>query len=140
MSDTQKELYSRIYAHSKSMWDEHLNDAKKNKTSAKAALKLPTRGVVEDKNGKTLSMHAFLSNILMQLRKTANHPVLYRAFYNDETIKEISEEAHNIIPKFQELTIDESVQEITKMSDWEINGLCTKLPKVSHHCLNRGIA
>jgi len=103
------------------VWEKHVKDAEKNGKSMETMLK--TRGVVEE-DGKTITMHSFLNNILMQLRKTANHPILIRAFYNDETITEIAKILKETNPLNDNDSLEDVARELRKDSDWALHKLC----------------
>jgi SWI/SNF-related matrix-associated actin-dependent regulator 1 of chromatin subfamily A len=69
------------------------------------------------------------SNIVMQLRKAADHPLLFRQIYNDDTIKQMAKE---IMKEERYLDADEQYiyEDMEVMSDFELNTLCQQF-KVS---------
>jgi len=129
---SKKKLYDSIYMNSKTVWNEHINDKKDAKTTLKSK-----RGIVQDK-GKTLTLHSFLNNILMQLRKSANHPVLIRAFYDDNTISEMAKILKNTSKTiYENCTVNDIEEELKASSDWELHCRCYFNPHISQYQLKR---
>lgn len=62
------------------------------------------------------------SNIIMELRKTANHPLLRRIIYDDETIKKMAK----IITKEQsgDTVLEYVIDDLSVMNDFQIHKLC----------------
>lgn len=62
------------------------------------------------------------SNIIMELRKTANHPLLRRVLYDDETVKKMAK----LITKEQsgDTVLDYVIDDLSVMNDFQIHKLC----------------
>lgn len=62
------------------------------------------------------------NNIIMELRKTANHPLLRRIVYDDETIKKMAK----LITKEQsgDTVLEYVIEDLSVMNDFQIHKLC----------------
>ncbi|KAI5965429.1 FUN30 [Candida theae] len=67
------------------------------------------------------------SNVLMQLRKAALHPLLFRVRYTDEKIKSMAKAIMNE-PEYVEANETYIYEDMTVMSDFELHNLCVKFP------------
>jgi SWI/SNF-related matrix-associated actin-dependent regulator 1 of chromatin subfamily A len=112
MTETQQSLYTQIYMHSKSVWNE------------KQHQKQMSRGIVKDGN-KSLSLHNFLNNLLMQLRKVSNHPLLLRVYYDDLMIQQIAQVLLSHDSAYKRDKLDDIIAELAMYSDWELHEMCT---------------
>lgn len=68
-----------------------------------------------------------LSNVLMQLRKAANHQLLTRKHYTDEMIPEIAKDIMREL-EFMDNNFDYIIEDMKFMSDFELHKLCLKYP------------
>ncbi|KAG4306157.1 hypothetical protein PORY_000145 [Pneumocystis oryctolagi] len=73
-------------------------------------------------------------NILMQLRKAVNHPLLFRRFYDNKILKKI---AKNIIkePEYQNASQNYIYEDMEVMTDFELHQLCKKFPSIRSFAL-----
>lgn len=73
-------------------------------------------------------------NTMMQLRKCANHPMLFRKRYDDRLIKKV---ARNILQEdiFKESDEKLVIEDMEVMTDFEINRLCIRYPKINQFVL-----
>ncbi|KTW30700.1 hypothetical protein T552_00412 [Pneumocystis carinii B80] len=73
-------------------------------------------------------------NILMQLRKATNHPLLFRRIYNNVILKKI---AKNIMkePDYQNANQNYIYEDMEVMTDFEIHQLCKKFPSIQSFAL-----
>ena len=83
------------------------------------------------KNGgdnKGTSYAHIVNNIVMQLRKMANHPMLSRSFYSDDTIRKIStaivSNPHNGDMRFSGMTASMVHEVLSTWSDFDVHSLC----------------
>eukprot|EP00040_Diaphanoeca_grandis_P013119 m.66311 g.66311 ORF g.66311 m.66311 type:complete len:1225 (-) comp23673_c0_seq2:82-3756(-) len=69
-----------------------------------------------------------LSNVLVQARKLANHPLLHRIKYPDHKLREM---ANKIMNEEQYLEANEQYifEDMTVMTDFELDRLCRQFPK-----------
>lgn len=76
-----------------------------------------------------------LDNVLMQLRKAALHPLLFRRHYNDELVKQMAKE---IMQEEQYKSANEQyiIEDMQVMNDFELNNLCAKFSlTIGQHAL-----
>ncbi|ORZ17739.1 SNF2 family N-terminal domain-domain-containing protein [Absidia repens] len=75
-----------------------------------------------------------ISNIVMHLRKAADHPLLFRRIYDDDTIKQMAKE---IMKEERYLDADEQYiyEDMEVMSDFELNILCRDFQTLRHRML-----
>ncbi|EMR11420.1 hypothetical protein PNEG_00443 [Pneumocystis murina B123] len=94
----------------------------------KKSIEAKTSGV-ESKNDKKRTF-----NILMQLRKATNHPLLFRRIYNNVILKKI---AKNIMkePDYQNANQNYIYEDMEVMTDFEIHQLCKKFPSIQSFAL-----
>ncbi|CCJ28193.1 unnamed protein product [Pneumocystis jirovecii] len=73
-------------------------------------------------------------NVLMQLRKAANHPLLFRRIYNNNMLKKI---AKNIIkePEYHNSNQKYIYEDMEVMTDFELHQLCKKYPSIHSFAL-----
>lgn len=64
------------------------------------------------------------SHILMDLRKAASHPLLFRRLYDDRKIRSIAKECLNT-PTWCDSNFDYVVEDLEIMSDAELHHFCT---------------
>lgn len=118
MSDSQKAIYTEL----------------EDKRAAIARAKLENRKD-EEKSAKTKEQEKEMGNILMQLRKAAMHPLLFRRIYDDKKIRKMTKE---IMKEecYQEANEDYIFEDMQYMSDFELNRLCEKFSNtIGHHRL-----
>ncbi|QSL64134.1 hypothetical protein MERGE_000289 [Pneumocystis wakefieldiae] len=86
-------------------------------------------GGIEPKNDKKRTF-----NVLMQLRKATNHPLLFRRIYNDVILKKI---AKNIMkePDYKNANQTYIYEDMEVMTDFEIHQLCKKFPSIQSFAL-----
>lgn len=70
-----------------------------------------------------------LSNILMQMRKMSDHPLLFRHHYDDETIRKMARAVTKELD-WASSTVEENVAELSLRSDYEIHQLCLYYPSL----------
>ncbi|CAK9437462.1 uncharacterized protein LODBEIA_P18400 [Lodderomyces beijingensis] len=67
------------------------------------------------------------SNVLMQLRKAALHPLLFRVIYDDKKLKNMAKAIMGE-PEYMEANQTYIYEDMTVMSDFELHRLCMKFP------------
>ncbi|KAG0043707.1 hypothetical protein BGZ83_011115 [Gryganskiella cystojenkinii] len=95
--------------------------------AAEAKTKKPTAAV-----GKK-SMNEF-ANVLMQLRKAADHPMLFRELYKDSDLKKMAREITKEI-EFCDSNIDYVEEDMSVMTDFELHRLCKQYKSVNKFAL-----
>ncbi|KAJ7385780.1 ATP-dependent helicase smarcad1 [Desmophyllum pertusum] len=78
------------------------------------------------------------NNILMLLRKAANHPLLLRSQYNDSALLEMAKK-YCKDPAHRDSEPDLVFEDMTVMSDFELHCLCREEQRLADHCLNKEI-
>jgi len=78
------------------------------------------------------------NNILMMLRKAANHPLLLRSHYNDETLLTMAKK-YCKDPAHRDSEPDLVFEDMTVMSDFELHRLCREERKLTYHCLSNEV-
>eukprot|EP01125_Pyxidicula_operculata_P012873 TRINITY_DN4246_c0_g2_i1.p1 TRINITY_DN4246_c0_g2~~TRINITY_DN4246_c0_g2_i1.p1 ORF type:complete len:821 (+),score=249.65 TRINITY_DN4246_c0_g2_i1:1828-4290(+) len=154
MTKLQGDLYVSIYQQSKTVWAKHQQDMKSKKKKKKYS-DYDDEDIVEDeddefidddlddegvkkpkKKNKSPSMHGYLNNILMQLRKACNHPILLRNYYTDERIENIASILHEVDPEYRKDSVDNIIPELSKQSDWELHQTCYKWNELREYRLD----
>ena len=76
------------------------------------------------------------NNVLMQLRKAASHPLLFRRIYNDKKIQVMSKEIMKE-EKFgtKEHSKEAIMEDMSYMWDFSLHKLCLEYPSISRHAL-----
>ncbi|KAK3854378.1 hypothetical protein Pcinc_039143 [Petrolisthes cinctipes] len=75
------------------------------------------------------------SNMVMTLRKIANHPLLTREYYTEKKLREISK----VLKKtsHRDSVLEYIVEDFSVMSDFEIHSTCHQYPAVRKYCLQQ---
>ncbi|CAO3631257.1 unnamed protein product [Cunninghamella blakesleeana] len=113
MVECQQELYQSIILESRSQYTKVLEESDKNKNQ------------ITDK----------LRNTVMQLRKAADHPLLFRRLYNDDKIKQM---AKTIMKEEKYWDADEHYiyEDMSVMTDFELMLLCKNHRSIRHFMLD----
>ncbi|CCG81019.1 Helicase SWR1 [Taphrina deformans PYCC 5710] len=128
LSDLPKKNYRIDYVElneaQKALYNEHLGTSRKA-LEAKA-------------NGEELAAKDVKSavNVMMQLRKCSNHPMLFRRQYNDRVLKKMAKAI------LQEEAFRDSVEALVMedmdvMTDFELNRLCLRYPTIQRFALDQ---
>ncbi|KAK3822708.1 MAG: P-loop containing nucleoside triphosphate hydrolase protein [Benniella sp.] len=126
----QKVLYNRIMSSSvvQSVLQESVDDSK-NATGekGKASAKKSTAASVKKTSNE-------FANILMQLRKAADHPMLFREKYTDATLKKMAKVITKEV-EFCDSRIDYIEEDMSVMTDFELYRLCKQYKSVNQFAL-----
>ncbi|KAG0164782.1 hypothetical protein DFQ28_009825 [Apophysomyces sp. BC1034] len=118
MTTSQQELYNRILQESKKTYEESLDTNKKKR-----------------KKSETTAQFHNVQNIVIHLRKAADHPLLFRNLYTDEKLKKMSK----VIMKeeqYWDANVDYIYEDMSFMSDFELNRLCLEHKSIYDYRLN----
>lgn len=115
MTDLQRDLYETIFRNSKDLIDEQEKEAE---------------------NGKKKHMNQYLSNVLMQLRKVVNHPFLIRSSYPDDSVRKIATKLHSVDDDYSSDRLEDVVQDLMLLSDFELNDIVSCRPYLRDYKLN----
>ncbi|KAM9888933.1 hypothetical protein OXX79_012513 [Metschnikowia pulcherrima] len=113
MSETQREIY-----------DEFITQGKKTKAERERRKTLTGKDAEDAK----LSPIPSSTNVMMSLRKASMHPLLFRRIYTDEKIQEMAKRIMGE-PQYVDANREYIVEDMSVMSDYELNALCEKFPK-----------
>ncbi|KAF9931070.1 hypothetical protein FBU30_010899 [Linnemannia zychae] len=142
LDSTQRALYDRIMSSSaiQAAMDESSDgdmdiielDSMDPKAKAKALSK-KSESVKKTTASKKATSQEF-ANVLMQLRKAANHPMLFREYYTDAKIKEMSKVITREI-EFCDSNIDYIEEDMSVMNDFELHRLCKQYKSVNKYAM-----
>ncbi|KAJ3149853.1 hypothetical protein HDU86_006810 [Geranomyces michiganensis] len=76
-----------------------------------------------------------LSNVLMQLRKAADHPLLFRRHYTDDKLWLMSQQIMKEL-EYVDANRQFIYEDMQVMSDFALHGLCTRFKSISKHKLD----
>ncbi|WRT65569.1 uncharacterized protein IL334_002514 [Kwoniella shivajii] len=127
MSKVQAKLYNETMQRSKKVLQELSDDALENAAvnAEEAEQKSTTKKATKAKPKKgQITPAASSSNILMDLRKAASHPLLFRRLYTDAKIKKLAKECLNT-PTYCDSRLDYVIEDLEFMSDYEISNFCS---------------
>ncbi|ORZ18553.1 SNF2 family N-terminal domain-domain-containing protein [Absidia repens] len=122
MTRTQNELYTQIVTDSQKRYKDVIMDDTDGTNNSTANSK--------NNNNK---MEKF-SNIVMQLRKAADHPLLFRRIYNDTKIKRMAKEIMRD-ERYWDSEEQYIYEDMGVMTDFELNRLCKDHKSIQHHML-----
>ncbi|ORX36499.1 SNF2 family N-terminal domain-domain-containing protein [Kockovaella imperatae] len=124
MTPVQAKLYRQTLQRSKKVlqeMDETTLEAEANAADDTEAPKAKSRSkAAEKKSGSAASSS---SHILMDLRKAASHPLLFRRLYSDAKVRSIAKACLGT-PKWCDSNFDYVVEDLEIMSDAEIHHFC----------------
>lgn len=124
MTQVQAKLYRETMARShkalQELSDDVLNEAAEDEEQEITAKPKTKAAKKEEKKPAHNSSH-----ILMDLRKAASHPLLFRRLYDDRKVRAIARECLNT-PTWCESNFDYVVEDIEIMSDAEIHHFCSE--------------
>lgn len=127
MTAVQAKLYRETLGRSKKILEElddnaleeaAADDDEKQTTKAKAGSSKKKKKQDEVNNPAGNSTH-----IIMDLRKAASHPLLFRRLYDDKKIRQIAKECLNT-PTWCDSNYDYVVEDLEVMSDAELHHFC----------------
>ena len=86
--------------------------------------------------GLVLNQKDKAGNVIMQMRKAANHQMLFRQIYNDKILEEMATKLMNE-PRYMQANRSYVVEDMTVMTDFELHKLCLEFPKSigSYKCM-----
>ncbi|WVF67108.1 hypothetical protein IAT40_001853 [Kwoniella sp. CBS 6097] len=128
MSKVQAKLYNETMQRSRKVLQELSDDAldaaaadeevadQKKPAAKKAAKSKAKKGQITPASSS--------NNILMDLRKAASHPLLFRRLYTDAKIKQLAKECLNT-PTYCDSRLDYVIEDLEYMSDYEISNFCS---------------
>ncbi|KAK9372018.1 SNF2 family N-terminal domain-containing protein [Lipomyces chichibuensis] len=113
--------YCDLSAEQKAIYDEELEASR--------------RSIETRENGKvTTKAERSSSNVLMRLRKAAVHPLLFRKYYDDGTLRKMAR-AIMKEERYQDANEQYIFEDMEVMSDFELHNLCLKFRSINQHRL-----
>ncbi|WVQ73693.1 hypothetical protein IAR50_003273 [Cryptococcus sp. DSM 104548] len=124
MTAAQSKLYKETMRKSKKVLSALSEDALEGvaEEDESGAGKKPAKKGAKPKKASGLTTSG--SNILMDLRKAASHPLLFRRLYDDAKIKKLAKECLNT-PSYCDSNLDYVIEDLEYMSDFEISNFCS---------------
>ncbi|KAI7905409.1 SNF2 family N-terminal domain-containing protein [Cokeromyces recurvatus] len=114
MTQSQTEIYSDIIMNSKKKYNEE-----EEKGKEKSAMR---------------DQFESMTNIIIHLRKAADHPLLFRKIYTDDLLRQMAKEIRRDV-KYWDSDEDYIYEDMTVMSDFELHKLCIENRTIKHHQL-----
>eukprot|EP00002_Diphylleia_rotans_P039454 TRINITY_DN9155_c0_g1_i10.p1 TRINITY_DN9155_c0_g1~~TRINITY_DN9155_c0_g1_i10.p1 ORF type:complete len:334 (-),score=66.79 TRINITY_DN9155_c0_g1_i10:817-1818(-) len=142
MTPHQTQSYQEMLKSSRNMWERHHQDPKSSSSLREdldeeddEALDSNSRRKMQE---SSVSGKSLLQNILMQLRKIANHPCLGYSKYNDEDIEQIAQTAHQeqLFGKSQKY--EDVLNALYGRNDFQIHQLCEMTHSLTSFRLTSG--
>ncbi|WWC60156.1 uncharacterized protein I303_102720 [Kwoniella dejecticola CBS 10117] len=129
MTKVQAKLYNETMNRSRKVLQELTDDALENEAAnveetEQKTSKTKTTKAKPKKGQNASTIGASSSNILMDLRKAASHPLLFRRLYTDAKIKKLAKECLNT-PTYCDSRLDYVIEDLEIMSDYEISHFCS---------------
>ncbi|KAG0140885.1 hypothetical protein CROQUDRAFT_52577 [Cronartium quercuum f. sp. fusiforme G11] len=112
LSESQEQIYQEVLSRSKKVLlgkEEAEEDNLKKKK----------------KQQQQLAKGALSTNILMELRKAANHPMLFRRIFDDKKIREIAQNCLKEV-EFHDRDVSLMIEDMEVMTDYELHLFCTE--------------
>ncbi|KAL7419695.1 DNA-dependent ATPase fun30 [Cryptotrichosporon argae] len=122
MTPVQAKLYRDTLRKSRKMFAE-LDDATLAEAAEGDADDKPTKPATKSRK-KAAAPPGSSSNILMELRKAASHPLLFRRLYTAQKVRQIARACVNS-PKWCDSNVDYVIEDLELMSDAEIHRLAS---------------
>ncbi|KAF9963961.1 hypothetical protein BGZ70_007074 [Mortierella alpina] len=101
---------------------------------AKAKAKAVKKGPSTKSKKQAAKTKSDFANVLMQLRKAADHPMLFRELYTDDKIKQMAKVITREI-EFCDSRIDYIEEDMSVMTDFELHRLCRQYKSVNKFAL-----
>ncbi|WVR03919.1 hypothetical protein IAU60_000918 [Kwoniella sp. DSM 27419] len=128
MTKVQAKLYNETMQRSKKvlqeLTDEALDAAAVDEEAANQKATTAKKGAKPKAKKGQIVPASSSSNILMDLRKAASHPLLFRRLYTDAKIKQLAKECLNT-PTYCDSRLDYVIEDLEYMSDYEISNFCS---------------
>ncbi|ANB11651.1 DNA-dependent ATPase FUN30 [Sugiyamaella lignohabitans] len=118
--------YCKMSDEQQSIYDMELDTSRKAIAAREAA----------KESGQPSGSAKNIGNILMQLRKAALHPLLFRRLYNDTILKKMAKEIM-AEPRYETANEQFIYEDMEVMTDFELHRLCESFPSsIGHHKLS----
>eukprot|EP00004_Rigifila_ramosa_P019130 TRINITY_DN4832_c0_g1_i4.p1 TRINITY_DN4832_c0_g1~~TRINITY_DN4832_c0_g1_i4.p1 ORF type:complete len:483 (-),score=99.16 TRINITY_DN4832_c0_g1_i4:7-1455(-) len=142
MTSTQRARYFELIRSSRTLFEQHLRGSSPITTSGKFSeevRKIQDLDADSDEKPKkraATGAKRVVSNIVMDLRKMANHPLLFRNLYGSSQIETVAQHLHKSGDKsWRAVPLADVRDDLLRRSDFEIHELCETVPALRSHCL-----
>ncbi|KAH8920709.1 hypothetical protein BT69DRAFT_1222449 [Atractiella rhizophila] len=119
LTDMQRQVYRETMLRSKKTL---LGAADINKLAGEESSEEVKKNTKTTKTGRKTTNNSS-ANVLMELRKAANHPMLFRKLYSDAKVREISKSCL-MEPDFMDSELEHIVEELELYTDYELHRIC----------------
>ncbi|KAG1122241.1 hypothetical protein G6F42_011665 [Rhizopus arrhizus] len=126
MTENQAKLYNHIIEQTKKKYQ-----AMETKSAVSEEEQTP---VVVEKKTDMQAQFEDMSNVVIHLRKAADHPLLFRNVYTDDMLREMAKELHKDV-KYWDSNLEYMYEDLTFMSDFEIDRFCREEKRIQHYSL-----
>jgi SWI/SNF-related matrix-associated actin-dependent regulator 1 of chromatin subfamily A len=132
LPEIQKQKYNEVLQSSKKIWTQRNVDSEndKKKTAKKKGRKKVSDELddlvldEEPKSGGSGASFGILNNILMQMRKMANHPLLCRSFYTQDQVVTIRDILKQSDPDHIDDDPEYLLEDLEMCSDYDLHMTC----------------
>lgn len=125
MTPVQAKLYRETMNRSKKVLEELNDDALEAAAADDEAATTKGKGAKKGKKDEKKNQAGNSTHIIMDLRKAASHPLLFRRLYDDKKIRQIAKECLNT-PTWCDSNFDFVVEDLEVMSDAELHHFCVE--------------
>jgi SWI/SNF-related matrix-associated actin-dependent regulator 1 of chromatin subfamily A len=125
MTPVQAKLYRETMNRSKKVLEELNDEALEAAAADDEAATTKAKGAKKGKKEEKKSQAGNSTHIIMDLRKAASHPLLFRRLYDDKKIRQIAKECLNT-PTWCDSNFDFVVEDLEVMSDAELHHFCVE--------------
>ncbi|CEP09438.1 hypothetical protein [Parasitella parasitica] len=122
MTEGQAKLYTHI-----------INQTKKKYEASLVEKDNSEKKVIEKKTDMAAQFED-MSNVVIHLRKAADHPLMFRNLYTDEMLRKMAKELQQDV-KYWDSNLEYMYEDMTVMSDFELDRFCKGEKKIKHFCL-----
>lgn len=121
---THEVVYCDLHDSQKQIYDKYLSQGKATRLERIRRKTLVGKEIEKARQNPIPSS----SNVMMSLRKASMHPLLFRFLYTDAKLKQMAK-AIMEEPEYVEANQKFILEDMSVMSDYELNNLCEKFPK-----------
>ncbi|KAK4512595.1 uncharacterized protein ATC70_003298 [Mucor velutinosus] len=125
MTENQAKLYNHIIEQTKKKYQEMQT------TAAEVAEQQP---LVVEKKTDMQAQFEDMSNVVIHLRKAADHPLMFRNVYTDDMLRDMAKELHKDV-KYWDSNLEYMYEDFTVMSDFEIDRFCREEKRIQRYSL-----
>ncbi|KAL9551869.1 hypothetical protein MBANPS3_004051 [Mucor bainieri] len=127
MTENQAKLYNHIIEQTKKKYQamESLPEQQQQQQQ---------KPVVAEKRTEMQAQFEDMSNVVIHLRKAADHPLMFRNVYTDDMLRDMAKELHKDV-KYWDSNLEYMYEDLTIMSDFEIDRFCRDEKRIQHYAL-----